>query len=213
VVQAALLGPSAVAGGGSALPSAPVDVQRPPVSSSAPGGLAARVGGRALRAVEQLAGGLGTALLALAVLAAGLLAAPACGVGAGLLVVPGLLRAVRSVADRERARLGRWGDPVLGPGPLPAGVRPALADPAVRRELRWLTGHATAGLLLGALGVLLPLYAVQYLTYPLWWRALGEGDVAPSPGFWSVTGWPATPPPGCCSVREGCCCRCTPSST
>jgi len=38
--------------------------------------------------------------------------------------------------------------------------------------------------------VLLPLYAVQYLTYPLWWRALGEGDVAPSPGFWSVTGWP-----------------------
>jgi signal transduction histidine kinase len=149
----------------------------------------ARVAGRALQGVEQLGGGLGTAALALLVLLEVLLVAASCAVGVGVLLAPGALRAVRWVADRERTRLGRWGEPVVGAGPVPARLRTALADPSVRAELRWLVAHGTVGLLLGLLGVLLPLYAVQYLTYPLWWQLLPEGEATPSPGFWIVDGW------------------------
>ncbi|CCH19564.1 sensor domain-containing protein [Micromonospora lupini] len=55
-------------------------------------------------AVEHLVGGLGTAVLALAALLRALIVAATCLTGVGLLAAPGALRAVRSVADRERAR-------------------------------------------------------------------------------------------------------------
>jgi signal transduction histidine kinase len=150
---------------------------------------AARAAAGTLRAVEQLAGGLGTALLALGLLVAGVVAALTAVVGLGLLVVPGLLRALRRLADRERARLGRWGPAVLGPGPVPGGLR-AVADPTVRRELRWLAAHATLGLLAGLAGVLLPLFAVRDLSFPLWWWLLPAGEATASLGFWAVHDWP-----------------------
>src|SRR5690349_17186604 len=112
-------------------------------------------------ALEHLVGGLGTALLALAALLWVLAVALSCLVGAGLLLAPSAVRIVRAVADRERARLSRWGVELIGPPPLPAGLRAALRDEAVRREFAWLAGHATFGFLLGLLGLSLPLYAVE----------------------------------------------------
>ena len=56
----------------------------------------------------------------------------------GLLLAPAVLRALHAVADRERARLARWGPEIIGPDPAPTRLRLALADPTTRRELRWL---------------------------------------------------------------------------
>ncbi|GAB4081791.1 sensor histidine kinase [Modestobacter muralis] len=143
-----------------------------------------------LVALEQLPGALGTALLALGVLLFGLLSAVLCVVGVGLLFVPAAVGGLHAVADRERSRLGRWGTEVLPPGPLPVRPRAAAADPATRRELRWLTGHATGGLLLSTIAVLLPVYAVRDLSFPLWWWAVPPGLATDSLTLWEVRDWP-----------------------
>ncbi|MFD0516534.1 sensor histidine kinase [Paractinoplanes durhamensis] len=122
-------------------------------------------------------GGLGTSVLALPILIAVFL---------GLLLTPLGRRAVRRVADRERARLTRWGPPVIGPPPLPTGTRDALRDPSVRRELAWLAVHGTIGLLVGLAGLSLPIYAIEYTTFPLWFRALDPS--LGGPGFLSGPG-------------------------
>jgi signal transduction histidine kinase len=151
-------------------------------------------GARATRATylafRQLGGGLGTAVLALGVLLWLLITALTSLIGVGLVVVPTALWALHAVADRERARLSRWGPEVAAPGPLPTRIRPALADPSTRRELYWLAGHATWGLLLGLIGVLLPLSAVRDLSFPLWWRFVPEGQAAPTLALWTVWDWP-----------------------
>jgi signal transduction histidine kinase len=139
-------------------------------------------------AVEHLVGGLGTALLALGVLLLTLVVAVTSLVGIGLPAAPGVLRAVRSVADRERGRLTRWGPPVLAPGPVPAGLRTALKDPFVRRELAWLPLHAIGGFLAGIFGLALPLTAVQDLTFPLYYRLLRPSDGAPGLVWWRIDG-------------------------
>jgi len=43
-------------------------------------------------------------------------------VGVGLVVAPGALRGVRTVADRERARLSRWGPEIPPPEPSPTAT-------------------------------------------------------------------------------------------
>jgi signal transduction histidine kinase len=148
----------------------------------------------ALLALEQLPGALGTALLAVGVLLFGLLVAVTSVVGVGLLAVPAVLRGLHAVADRERARLGRWGPEVVAPGPLPERPRAAAADPVTRREMRWLAGHATGGLLLSAVAVLLPLYAARDLSFPLWWWAVPAGAATDSLTFWEVRDWPGVVP-------------------
>ncbi|GAA2119705.1 sensor histidine kinase [Actinomadura napierensis] len=137
-------------------------------------------------ALEHLVGGLGTALLAFAALLYIGLVLLLCAVGVGLLLAPTLPRIVRAVSERERGRLSRWGPEVIGLGPAPAGVRAALADPGVRRELRWLPVHGTLGLFLGAAGATLTLDAAQDLTYPLWWRLLPKDEATPTLVFWTV---------------------------
>ena len=139
-------------------------------------------------ALEHLVGGLGTALLALAALLWTLLVAVTSVAGIGLPGAHGALRWVRSVADRERGRLTRWGPAVPDPGAVPAGLRNAIKDPFVRRELAWLPLHAIGGSLLGLLGVALPLYAVQDLTFPLWYRLVPPEAGAPSIVWWRVSG-------------------------
>ncbi|MEU5960385.1 sensor domain-containing protein [Micromonospora parva] len=136
-------------------------------------------------ALEHLVGGLGTATLALGALLWAAIVAVACVGGVGLLAAPGALRVVRSVADRERARLSRWGDPIPTPGPVPDGLRTAVHDPFVRRELGWVGLYSLIGLVAGLVGVALPLYAVQDVTFPLWYR-LVPPDAAPGIVWWRV---------------------------
>jgi signal transduction histidine kinase len=147
---------------------------------------------RAIGGLERLVGGLGTAVLAFAVLAWVVIVMLLCLTGVGLLLVPGALRSVRSVADRERGRLTRWGPEVIPPDPIPSGWLAAVRDAAVHRELGWLLTHATFGLLVGLIGLSMPLSAVQDLTFLLWWQ-LVPADESTTPGIplWAVHTWPA----------------------
>jgi signal transduction histidine kinase len=139
-----------------------------------------------LDALEHLVGGLGTAILAVAALLWLVLVALSCVVGVGLLLAPTVPRVLRVVAERERARLSRWGPEIIGPEPAPAHVRAAMADPAVRRELGWVLVHGTFGAAVSLVALTLPLNGVQDVTYPLWWRLLPPTDPAPNLVFWSV---------------------------
>jgi signal transduction histidine kinase len=111
-------------------------------------------------------------------------------VGVGLLMAPGVVRALHALAARERRRLGRWGPEVVAPAPPPTRLRPALADPVTRRELRWLLRHATLGLLLGLLGVLLPVLAVRDTAFPLYWKLAPKDASATSIGVGTAHTWP-----------------------
>jgi signal transduction histidine kinase len=125
-------------------------------------------------AFRQLAGGLGTAFLALGVLILLPLTAVVGQLRAGL-------RVLHRLAGRERARLGRWG---------PEIIEPADAPETTRRELTWLVLHATRGFLLGFIGVFLPIYALRDTTFPLWWQLLPEGEATASITTWVVHDWP-----------------------
>ncbi|MGK5680646.1 sensor histidine kinase [Actinoplanes sp. URMC 104] len=135
----------------------------------------------AVDALERLVGGLGTAILALATLLWVAVVAVLCLGGVGFLLAPSAARAVRAVADRERARLSRWGPEILGPGPLP----PSWRDRGFLRELAWTVEHATVGFVMSIFGLTIPLSTVQDATYPLWWW-LVPADAAPGLVFWSV---------------------------
>ncbi|WP_341720614.1 sensor histidine kinase [Micromonospora sp. FIMYZ51] len=141
-------------------------------------------------ALEHLVGGLGTSILALATFLLSVGVMLGCLVGIGLAVVPSALKAVRSAADRERARLSRWGFELTMPPPVPADLRSALRDPWVRRECAFVATHGTLGLVLGTVGLSLPLSAVQNLLFPLYFWLLPPE--AGGPGFvsWRIDGLP-----------------------
>ncbi|WP_105971645.1 sensor histidine kinase [Streptomyces geranii] len=141
-------------------------------------------------ATGELASGLGTALPALLLLLWLAVTAVTSVVGVGLLMAPAPLRTLHSLAARERARLGRRGPEVVAPEPPPTRLRPALVDPTTRRELRWLVRHATLGLALGLLGVLLPLVAVRDTLFPLYWKFMPGNMTATSVGYGNAHSWP-----------------------
>ncbi|MER6827306.1 sensor domain-containing protein [Streptosporangium sp. NPDC000563] len=144
-----------------------------------------------LDAFEHLVGGLGTTVLALVAFLLLAATALACLVGVGVFLAPTALRGLRAVADRERARLSRWGPEIIGPGPVPPGLRAALADPATRRELGWVVVHSTLGLFLGLAGLTIFFSAVTNTTFPLWWRLLPPEEAATSAmGLWTVRDLP-----------------------
>jgi len=144
-----------------------------------------------LDAFEHLVGGLGTTALALVSLLLLAATALACLVGVGVFLVPAALRGVRAVANRERARLSRWGPEITGPGPVPSGLRAALADPSTRRELGWVVVHSTWGLSLSLTGLTIFFNAVTSTTFPLWWRLLPPEEAATSAmGLWTVRDLP-----------------------
>ncbi|MET0418140.1 MAG: sensor domain-containing protein [Actinoplanes sp.] len=136
--------------------------------------------------LERLVGGLGTAFLALGGLIWIALVAVLCVVGIGVLLVPYALRSTRAIADRERGRLSRWGPEILSPGPLPAGWRAAFED--IRRDLAWLAIHGTYGLVAGLLGIAMPLWAVQNLSFPFWYGLIPPGEDGPGPISWQIDG-------------------------
>jgi len=156
------------------------------------------IAGDTLTDLRHLATGLGTATMALLLLVGLLLSALTAVVGIGLLVLPTMLSAVHAVAERERLRLNRWpANPerlhpvLLAPGPLPAGLRPALTDPILRRELLWTARHGTAGFAVGLLGVTLPLSGIRDISLPLWWYLVPDGEATPSLALWRVYSWPS----------------------
>ncbi|MDG6109523.1 sensor domain-containing protein [Dactylosporangium aurantiacum] len=139
-------------------------------------------------ALEHLVGGLGTAVLALGAALLLVVVAAACLAGIGLLMVPSALRLVRAAADRERARLSRWETALPLPPPIPAGLRDALREPWVRRDTAFVAVHGTAGFCVGLLGVSLPLSAVQYLLFPLYWWLLPPDAGGPGLVYWRIDG-------------------------
>ncbi|WP_203818486.1 sensor histidine kinase [Paractinoplanes ferrugineus] len=139
-------------------------------------------------ALERIVGGLGTSVLALGVFFWMVIVLILSLVGIGLPAAHDSLRALRSVAERERARLTRWGPPVLSAGPVPAGLKVALRDPFVHRELLWLPLHGIGGFLISLFGLSVPIYAVQDITFPLYYRLLQPEDSAPSIIWWRIDG-------------------------
>lgn len=49
--------------------------------------------------------------------------------------------------------------------------------------------HATAGLVVGVVGISMPLYAVRELMFPLWCYLLPDGEASDQLGLWAVTDW------------------------
>src|SRR5690554_6759751 len=120
--------------------------QQPPQPSSQHVSTGSRLRARAVRAIdaiEQLVGGVGTAVPALLAWVWLVLVATLSLLGVGLLLLPSALRLVRTVADRERARLARWGSDVVGPPPVPDNLWDAVRDRMVRREAAWAGLHGT----------------------------------------------------------------------
>ncbi|GAA2079110.1 sensor histidine kinase [Actinomadura alba] len=151
--------------------------------------MAARAVREPFKALEDLAGGLGTSLLALLTLVFVLAIGALCLVGIGLPLVSRTLRLVHAVAGRERARLVQRGHEIIDPYPPGPPTSPvALTEPATRRDLGWLVLHATAGLILGLIGVLLPIFAFRDTTFPLWWRLIPDGEATAGIGI-PVDGW------------------------
>ncbi|TLF49482.1 sensor histidine kinase, partial [Nonomuraea sp. KC401] len=145
-----------------------------------------------LDALERLIGGMGTGVLAM--LSLMLLGATALMslVGVGLLMAPAALRALRAVANRERSRLGDWGQGFISPEPVPDGLRAALADRTVRRELAWVVTHASFGVFLGILSTTLPVKAVQDVTFWAWWRLVPPEEASDAGlGLWTVDDGPS----------------------
>jgi signal transduction histidine kinase len=140
-----------------------------------------------LDALEHLVSGLGTAVLALIMLAWLIFVLLLCTVGAGLLLLRTVPPAVRVAADRERARLSRWNPGIIGLGPAPqVRLRTALADRGVQRELHWLLVHGTLGLAVGLVAATTITNALQDVTYPLWWRLVPHDGAHPMLVFWDV---------------------------
>ncbi|MGV9283541.1 sensor domain-containing protein [Streptomyces sp. NPDC003730] len=140
-------------------------------------------------ATGQLVGGLGTAVRGLGVLVLLALAAVTAPAGAGLLLAPLALRALHALARRERERLSRRGVEIVPPDPPPTRPRSAWGDPTTRRELAWLVRHSTLGLLLGLLGLLLPVCAFRDTTFPLWWPLIPEDATTTSIGVGTAHSW------------------------
>lgn len=144
---------------------------------------------RARRAVAELVSGLRTAIGALLVSGLLLLAVVTVPIGVGLLVGLLAVRLLHGLAETERRRLGRYGTVLRAPDPPPVRLRAALADTTTRREARWLVQHATGGLVLGLLGLWLPVATVRDLLFPVLWPVLPDEATSTSLGWGTAHTW------------------------
>src|SRR4051812_10557747 len=117
----------------------------------------------------------------------------------GLALVPWTMTLVRMRTDLERRRSSRTGVLVTRPyHPAPeravAGgwqrFRWTVTDPATWRDLAWLGPGAIVGLVLGTIGVLIPLYGLVGLALTPVWIWLGTGWYGYG-AVWSVHTLPA----------------------
>ncbi|HEY4022807.1 MAG TPA: sensor domain-containing protein, partial [Pseudonocardiaceae bacterium] len=148
-------------------------------------------GRAALDALEHLIGGLGTAVLALCTFLWLLIVALLCLVGIGIVLAPLSLRILRVVADRERARLSRWGPEMLGAQPVPARLGAALRDTTVLREMAWTACHTVFGFFLGLVAMTLPIDVLHDVSFPIWWRLVPPDAATGVQGFFTATDWPS----------------------
>src|SRR3954463_1184799 len=156
--------------------------------------------GRSVRAVLAGLAAIGLAvtnLLLLVVSAVVLILTPVPFLG--LALVPWTMSLVRMRADLERRRASRTGVLVRRPyHPAPeravAGgwqrFRWTVTDPATWRDLAWLGPGAIVGLVLGTIGVLIPLYGLVGLALTPVWIWLGTGWYGYG-AVWSVHTLPA----------------------
>ncbi|TDD25956.1 sensor histidine kinase [Nonomuraea diastatica] len=143
-------------------------------------------------ALERLISGLGTGVLALVTVMMLVATALTSVIGVGVLLAPAALHGLRAVANRERSRLSDWGHELVIPEPVPDGLRAALADRTVRRELVWVVTHASFGLFLGSLGLTVPIRALQDATFWAWWWLLPPGEASDGGlGLWTVDDVPS----------------------
>ncbi|MFI9505823.1 sensor histidine kinase [Nocardia sp. NPDC052566] len=146
------------------------------------------------RSVGFLALGCLTSVLSIFALFGMLVVGALCMIGVGIPALPEAMRVVRPLLGAERRRAG-W---LLG-APIEAVYRPmtgglgrrlatVFTDPANGRDLAWLLLHAVTGMIVGVLGVALPLSAINQLLVPFYWQAVPEGSVE---SFGIVaTSWP-----------------------
>lgn len=139
---------------------------------------------------RHVAGGAGTAVLAAGAFFLLLAVALLSLAGVGLFLVPAGLSAIRTAADRERQRLSRWGPEIPAGLPPPDGVRAAIRDAGVHREIAWAAWHGTVGFFTGMLAISLPFAGVHDLSFPLWWRFVPAEAASSSLGFGMVHNWP-----------------------
>jgi signal transduction histidine kinase len=144
----------------------------------------------ALDALENIVAGLATSVLALGALLWLAFVAALCLVGVGLLLAPTALRVVRSAANRERARLTRWGPDVMIPVAVPDRLTDALRDRAVQRDIAWLALHGSVSLFLGLVGLTMAFATIRDGAFPLYWSFLAPEDSTGQLGLWVVRDWP-----------------------
>ncbi|MBQ0827240.1 sensor domain-containing protein [Streptomyces sp. RG38] len=151
--------------------------------------LVARPVRRARKAVAELVGGLRTAFGSVLVLCLLMLAVVTVPLGLGPAAGRGVLHLLHGLARAERRRLSRLGTFLREPDPPPTRLRSAPADATTRREVAWLLWNASGGLLLGLLGLWLPVAAVRDLLFPLLWLVLPDGATSTSLGLGTAHTW------------------------
>ena len=105
---------------------------------------------------------LGTGLAGLVLIVVIAVTCALCLAGIGFLLLPGVLRLLRTYAQFHRRLVGRM---------LGTEVRTA-SDPVVRTDLLWLLCHSVPGTALCALALVVCGHAVNWLTAPVWWQLL-----------------------------------------
>ncbi|MEU5884462.1 sensor domain-containing protein [Spirillospora sp. NPDC047279] len=158
----------------------------------APGGLISRWFVSGVRGLVQvvLAFAAGLPLFILSVVSFALIL-----VGVGVFLLPPVLRALRTLADQQRAWAAEWSG-VRIPAPYRPDPRPSgnpfrglarlLGDPATWRDVLWSLLNVPVGLLLGLLPAAMVVYGVEGMLVAPWIGGVADYGWGP---FWTLDDW------------------------
>jgi signal transduction histidine kinase len=117
--------------------------------------------------------------------------------GAGVVLVPVVFQAIRTVANQQRAWAAEWSgvripvpyrpEPAGGLGPF-RRLRWLLADPATWRDLLWTILNVPVALVLGVLAGGLALYGLEGVLLAPWMGLVSDYGWGP---FWPLEDWGA----------------------